>query len=356
MLKTFQFLSFLLGLSFIMSCTAEQSQQFKVKPTALGKAGEVIVIVDSLMWYSPVGESLKSEFEELFLISPQPEPLFDVKAVSPRKLDRYRKEQRNIVMLGELNDTDSPTTQMLKESVGDENLLRAKEDPSFGLLEQKDRWSDGQTIFYLFGHTDDQLIKNVKQYAPSIKKRFTENDRVPLKGSIYIDGRNGELIQKVENTHGINMAIPGDYYMALEKDKVSWLRKETRDLSSNILIYSAPYSEDMLLSNKRIIELRDSLGRQFVSSEAPGSYMRTDSVNLPIIYKESSIKGNYAIQARGIWNLKNDFMGGAFISYMVYEPKRNKVIFLDGFVHAPSKGKRNYIHSLDYIFGTLSFL
>ena len=352
----FKILPSLFIFSLLISCTAEQTKQLKVKPTALGKAGEIVVIVDSVMWYGAVGEAFQETFGELFLVSPSPEELFDIKAVSPRKLNRYKKEQRNIVMLGELNDKDSPTTQMLKESIGEENQLRSKEEPSFGLLEQKHRWAEGQTIFYLFGYTDDQLIKNIQKSYPTIKAKFTKNDLVPLKGSLYLDGRNGEVIRDIEAAHGVKLSIPSDFYIAKQDGKTTWLRKETRDLSSNIIIHSAPYGKDMAVNKRNIIALRDSLGRQYISTEAPGSYMRTDSLNLPLYFQEAPIKGNYALQARGIWNIKNDFMGGAFISYMVYEPSRNKVIFLDGFVHAPNKGKRNYIHGLDYIFQTLTFL
>ena len=48
-------------------------------------------------------------------------------------------------------------------------------------------------------------------------------------------------------------------------------------------------------------------------------------------------------------------MGGAFISYLRHNPDNNELLFVDGFVHAPGKDKRNFMQHLEHIISTVNF-
>ena len=60
------------------------------------------------------------------------------------------------------------------------------------------------------------------------------------------------------------------------------------------------------------------------------------------------------LQARGLWGMVNDFMGGPFVTYMIKDEVNNRMIILDGFVHAPGQKKRPEMRKLDMIFSTFS--
>jgi len=69
----------------------------------------------------------------------------------------------------------------------------------------------------------------------------------------------------------------------------------------------------------------------------------------------SKINGLEAYEIRGIWEVKNDFMGGTFINYSFIDKKNNRILCLDGFVYAPNQDKRDYIFELEAIFKSLKF-
>jgi hypothetical protein len=54
-----------------------------------------------------------------------------------------------------------------------------------------------------------------------------------------------------------------------------------------------------------------------------------------------------------MWEVKNDFMGGPFINYLVDDFKNDRVIVLEGFAFAPSISKREYMFELKTILRTL---
>ena len=57
--------------------------------------------------------------------------------------------------------------------------------------------------------------------------------------------------------------------------------------------------------------------------------------------------GNYASEMRGLWRLKNDFMGGPYVSLAVLDVVNQRVIVAFGYVYAPNKDKRNYLRQVE---------
>ena len=123
-------------------------------------------------------------------------------------------------------------------------------------------------------------------------------------------------------------------------------------MSSNIILHKLPYNDASQLSYEGFKSLRDTIGKQYISSTIEGSHMQINDVSLPMFVTPTQFKELYAVEARGIWELTKDYMGGPFISYLIHNPTTNDLYLLDGFVFAPGKEKRNLIQNLEYIFST----
>ena len=52
---------------------------------------------------------------------------------------------------------------------------------------------------------------------------------------------------------------------------------------------------------------------------------------------------------RGLWRLVNDFMGGPYINFWVYDEQHNRMVYLDGYVYAPDMRKRPLVRQLEAI-------
>ena len=107
------------------------------------------------------------------------------------------------------------------------------------------------------------------------------------------------------------------------------------------------------MTKEGIKEIRNTLGK-YVSTEIENTYMYINDVDLPMFLKTMQIDNHYAVEARGIWEIENDYMGGPFISYTIHNPESNELLYLDGFIHAPGREKRNYMQQLEKIFTSCS--
>ena len=50
---------------------------------------------------------------------------------------------------------------------------------------------------------------------------------------------------------------------------------------------------------------------------------------------------------RGLWFMRNDCMGGPYVSHARVDTEANRVVVVEGFVYAPEKMKRGLIRRLE---------
>ena len=97
----------------LIGCSADLSKQLAPSTTAFGKINQVVVVADKALWEGAVGDTFRYYFGSAYPILPQPEPIFDLKHFTPEELneDPVRKELRNYVILGDLDQKSSSTSQ-----------------------------------------------------------------------------------------------------------------------------------------------------------------------------------------------------------------------------------------------------
>lgn len=357
-MKKFQPIYFFLFISMLtwQSCTDAIRQSFEAVPLALGMTSEIIVIADNEAWEGEVGDSIRFYYGGPYPILPQPEPMFDLRHFTPQELqaEELRKELRTYLIVSDLSDDSSPTTQFVKKDLGEEKVRKAMEDPDFFTVVGREKWAQGQLVIYIFGKDQTAVKKNLVKSFTAVAKRVNKHDENQLDASVFMDGESYQLASLIKDKFGFGMRIPGSYKLALEKPNFIWMRNDTREITSSIMITTLPYTSQSIFTKEKMISIQDSLGSRYISSSELGSYIYTNDVDLPVFVYDKKIDGQYAIEGRGIWEMKNDFLGGPFSSYLILDQPRNRVIFVEGFIYAPSKNKRIFIQAVEHIVNTIT--
>jgi hypothetical protein len=349
----------LLGLFLgTVSCTEEMREQLEAHPTAFGPLNQLVVIADTSLWNGPVGEAFDYYFAAAYPILPQPEPLFDIKYFTPGQLmeAKERRELRTYVFLADLTQKDSPVTRMMTEDVGAEKLAEAGQEGGFKVALAKDKWAKGQLLVYMAGSDPKALVESIRSQYAGIIERIRKEDKNRIDAGVYIGGLNENLREDIRVNLGVNLKVPQDYFKAMHDPakRVMWIRKETEDISSNILIQVLPYTDKSQLSKEGIKAIRDELGK-YVASDIEQTYMVTNDVDLPMLSSAGTFQNFYSVEARGIWEMHNDYMGGPFFSLLVLNPNDNNLYFFDGFLYAPGKNKREFMQQLEHVIRTARF-
>ena len=336
------------------SCSEAARERLSAKANAFGKANHVIVIADRDVWEGEVGDTFRFYFSSAFLILPQPEPILDLKHFTPLDLEKdpIRRELRTYIYLGDMTDKSSATAALMQEDVGSERIRSAKEGKGYGNIQKKDKYALGQMNVFMYATSQETLLENIRKNYSTILKRIKDNDEELIAANVYAGGESRKAEENVKQSLGINLKVPADYFVAMDDENTMWIRKMTKEFSSNILLHKMPYTDKAQLSYEGIKSLRDSLTKQYVSSDIEESYMLVNDVDLPMFVKSVEFNELYAMEAKGVWELNNDYMGGPFISYLIHNPTNNELYLLDGFVFAPSKKKRELMQYLEHILNT----
>jgi hypothetical protein len=92
----------------------------------------------------------------------------------------------------------------------------------------------------------------------------------------------------------------------------------------------------------------------FGNPERLQSYLVTETAIAfkPVLTREISFHGKYAIEMRGLWRTNNLTMGGPFLSYALVDEKTGMLYYIEGFTYAPGKEQREIMRELEVILNT----
>ncbi len=325
---------------------------------AHGRINQVLVISDSSLWKGMAGDTFFYYFTAPYILLPQPEPIFDIIHMTPEALSDQpvKKEFRTIIFLADLNDENSLTSRVVRADLGGEKIAEIKNEKGYNTTIGQDKWARSQLLFYISGFGEEKLIKNITNNFPAIARKINEKDSETVKATAYQAGRNPDLEADLMANFGIRMQVPGGFRRARfdKNNNIMWLRSDDREIIANILVTKIPYTDKNQLTKEGIKNLRNQIGK-IITTRQPNSYMRINDVDLPLFVEKKQVNNTYTVQARGVWDIVNDFMGGPFISNLMLNPTTNELVLVDGFIYAPSKDKRNYMQEIELVISSAQF-
>lgn len=355
----YQYVIFMLSvLVMFTSCKNDLASKLTNKPTAMGRINNLVILSDKQMVDGPIGDTISYYFESAYPVLPAEEPMFDLRYMTPEDLEAkpLRKELRIFILLADVNDTLSSTTRMLMKDMGPEKFAKARTDSTFTTSLGHDKWARDQIIIYVFAKGEKNLANAIRTHFPAISKKINQHDLRNLTATVYgIQDENKALSKLVLDSFGLQLKIPGLYQKAMQKKNFLWFRLDDKEMNQSIVIRKFPYKDKSQFSMDNIIKLRNEYGKEFIHTGFADAYMSTNVIDLPTYEYTYLHNGVYTREVRGIWETVNDFMGGPFVSYLLHNEAKGEIIFIDTFVFAPGKEKRDYVQQLDCIIKTASF-
>jgi hypothetical protein len=347
----------LFTLSFSACSSGSENPSLKAKPNAYSKLNELTIVADTAIWNGPVGDTLRYYFESPYLILPQPEPMFDLRYFTPRQIaeEQLYRSYRTYIFLSDLSRSGSKTNELVKSDIGEEKINKGLVEGGGNIAVGQNKWANNQQLFYLYGSDENQLAEVISKAYPAVKKKIQETDADRIQATVFQGGNNSSISNRILEAFGAQVKIPKDYKIAIDDGKVMWLRKENKDLSSNILITKVKYTGPEQMSKESLKEIRNELGKKYVSSTIEGSYMTTNDEDLPLFAENKTINNRFSVELHGIWELENDFMGGPFVSLAMVNEKKGELFFIDGFIFSPGEEKRNSMQYMEAILRSVKF-
>ena len=315
-------IKYTLLLFFFTSCSGSSSNY---KPKSSGNINTITVVMANSLWNSTLGNKVREAFASEFIGLPQQEPIFNLKQIPLETFSGFTRESRNIIVVQKTNkDT---------------------------LFLEKDKYAYPQVLVSISGTNNNSISKQIFQNKERVILEIKNNELKEKQKRIKIS-----TLAKTDlkDQLSLDLSMPSAYEIYKKgKEKIIWLQRETDKGTVNVLGYELETMDfSGPLNLEKVIKIRDSIGKAFLPGRNENSYMITEEAYLPYI-KKVKIIGLDAIETRGTWEVKNDFMAGPFLNYMINDTINKRTIVLEGFVFSPSSKKRGLIFELEAVFKSL---
>jgi hypothetical protein len=270
------------------------------------------------LWIGPAGEA----FRELYLADqeglPQSEAYFDASRVEPKEVNRILQKTKSIMWV-------------------------EKSDTSFVKM-QKDLWARPQRIVRMTAQSEKELVEEIKGSAKQVINAFKEHDMSVIQSRL----RKSAYAYTHENLKKIGikkMLLHKGFDPTLDKENLKIFATKTVKTIQYIMVSERPMTEGMV-SMDDIIAHRDSIGKKYFEGTHEDSYMETELL-IPPFTETTEISGMFALETRGLWRMENDFMGGPFLSYTIYDEKNNRILTVESVLYGPTAKKRNVVLEME---------
>lgn len=317
----------LLSLISLFSCKSDKP----VKASSTGRSNEIIVVIEDNLWKSTIGDSIKAYFNSERSGLPQPEPLFKIIQLKFDEFSRLFETHRNVFAVAI-----------------DSSLTEGKYETAYNV------WASPQRVIKITAPNIENLKELFETHKRDIFNTY-ENEEIKRLQAIHSRTQNNNAVKLIKNKFNLNIKIPRDFYVAVDKPGFLWLRKEADILSEGIIIYSYPYTDTIAFNPNKIISVRNQFTQLYVPGPSDSSYMVVANSVIQPVKRTLDIKKTLVVETRGLWEVRRDFMGGPFINYTFVDKKTNMVIALDGYIYAPNKDKADLLRQVQSVLLTFEF-
>jgi hypothetical protein len=314
----------------ISSCDENEKNSVsqRVLPDSNGRINALTVVMDNELWEGSVGNAVRDSLAKPVDGLPQDEPLFEISHLPTKTFSGFATKSRTILIAQK----------------GAQNRFAI----------DKDVYAKPQRVAVLEGQTEADIVRLIHENADRISEVFKEGEVTETMRRIHKSLHGDESLK--ENLK-IDVPIPTAYRFAVSTPDFFWIRKDIPQGHMNLLAYELPHrtfnSDSEVLDF--IIRTRDSIGAVHIPGRLEGSHLITEEAYAPFL-NESMISGRKCWETKGTWEVKNDFMAGPYVSYLIDDVQNNRLVVLEGFVFKPSNEKRDNVFELESILKSSKFL
>ncbi|SMO79694.1 protein of unknown function [Saccharicrinis carchari] len=302
-----------------------------IKNRAIGTPGEVLVVMDNNIQQSQVQKIIQAFANAEFPNLPQSEPTFKLTTVIPKNFEGHFRAYRNIIII--------------------QQSILSKTDVSF----QRNVWALQQQVV-------DITLSDTNDFADLFKAHEKEIFDFIYQGDISnIQNANLKVADAaaqrfIKQKHNLYLVIPPGFRLVKDTANFCWFRLDRLETDMHLVIQSFDMDSLPAIHNRALLALLDRVGKEYIPGPYALTFKQTEK-NLPILFSKISINEQNVTELRGLWRVEGYFMGGPFVTIFIKDDSRNKLLMLDGFVHAAqNQNKAYYVRQIEAILHSVKIL
>ena len=313
----------------LLSC----SNNTGYKPAFTGQQGELIIVCNNTWW---ANDSLRNTLLQTLQVPypnlPQAEPIFNIAHYTEDNLNQLLERHRNILWFKEAAKSSSDI--------------------------QYDVNAAAQLIISINAPNATAALDEYRKQATRVVTAFEKKELERISSKAF-SVRNDAYSAILDSTFNCKLAIPKDFHLIKKSDNILYFRRErikklsgtTHFITDGIAVFSYPYHSDSTFSKSfQDFQRKNFLAPTIIGSSKANYYCNQNVI--PAAFDTTNFLGKFATKYSGLWRLKNEFLGGPFVSYAFVNKAGTDVITIEAYVMAFKFDKREYMKDLEGIIAT----
>lgn len=311
----------------VSSCTSDKKGDGKKAATAKAQSMpyELLVVANKDWLKTEAGQTLVEVVSAPIEGLPQLEPNFHVTYINPDAFNGTFKVYSNIIFA----------------EVG-------KKYAEAEMRTARNEYCRPQLIVFISAPDGQAFAELIKGRSQQILDMFNEQEFVRER-AVLAKKFSRAVMQQAEQQFGVSIKAPQNIDDIKVGKDFFWASDSKRENRTNVCLYTLPMQD---LSLEDFVAARDSVMKINIPGWREDQWMETDArtVTSRIVERD----GQQVMEVRGLWDMKNDAMGGPFVSYVQADASMQKLLVAEGFVFAPEEKKRAMIRQLEAALQTIN--
>jgi hypothetical protein len=234
------------------------------------------------------------------------------------------------------------------------NILIVKIEPNTStktsVSYNKNVWAKNQVVMTITSPSNEMLEEYVKAH-PNQLLDFFNNYEIDRAIAYLKKDYSTVVMEHVKEKFDIELYMPSSFTFYRDTTDFFWASNNANTGRMDCAVFTFPYTDPETFTKEYLVHMRDSVMKANIPGSYPDSYMMTNQDLTS--YKAITVNGEYCGVLRGLWEMKNDMMGGPFVCHARLDQKNNRVVMVEGFVYAPETNCANFIRRLNAALYTL---
>ena len=311
----------------LMGCK-DSGKKGILTPTSSGLPYELMLVIEDDLYDAEVGLAIRDVLTSDVPGLPQSEASFKVMHVDPSRFDGMLKPIRNIIIV----------------NIDKQQFTEAKFNGS------KDVYAFPQSVLTIQAPDKSSFVDFVQKNGQQIIAYFTKAE-MNRQFSILEKNHSTMISEKVRELFGCDIWLPGELKSSMEKENFYWVGTNEGAADRYFVMYTISYEDENSFTQEYFIHKRDSVMQNIRGADEETMHVMTVEGHTQT--KVISVQNSYTLEARGLWQMKNDMMGGPYVAHMRLDEANKRLVVAEVFVYAPEKMKRNLLRQIEASLYTL---
>ena len=315
------------------SCTDSQnrksptdSAKVESKPASRGLPFEMVVIVPQKAFEGELADSIDMLLRCSTPVLPQHEPLFRLNIIwADANLTPWRTYRERLIL----------------------DIDRHAARPTIGVA--RDPLARPQLEMKVTARSPHELAQFVSLQQERIRDLFVEHELDYMAATLRAK-HSKNTAQKLKELTGHTICVPPELKASKQAPDFLWTGTNLNDKDQNFVFYAYPWDGRPLTLNTSIA-MRDSALATNIPGSRPDQWMQTardPQTHRPLVISRTRVVNKeYVFELRGLWEMRNGALGGAFVSYERIDTVARRVLVTEGFIYSPHSPKRTILRQME---------